>query len=84
LGEKFPIIVDVKTTVMEVSSDSVIEVDCHMDGDKIFFHRFFCALGPCTQGFREGCRRYLSVYLTRLNDRWCDQLATTCEVDGHN
>jgi hypothetical protein len=54
---------------MEVSSNSVIEFDCHMDCDKIFFHRFFCALGPCTQGFREGCRRYLSVDLTRLNGR---------------
>jgi hypothetical protein len=46
---------------MEVSPDSVIEIDCHMDGEKIFFRRLFCAHGPCTQGFRENCRPYLGV-----------------------
>jgi hypothetical protein len=40
--------------VIEVSPDSVIEVDCHMDGGKRYFCRFLCALGPCIQGFREG------------------------------
>jgi hypothetical protein len=70
--------------VMEVSPDSVIEIDCHMDGEKRNFHRFFCALEPCTQGFREGCRPYLSVDSTRLNGRWCGQLAAACGVDGQN
>jgi hypothetical protein len=69
---------------MEVSPDSVIEIDCYMDGEKMFFWRFFCALGPCTQGFREGCRPYLNVDSTRLNGRWCGQLAAACGVDGHN
>jgi hypothetical protein len=40
-----------KASVIEVSPDSVIEVDCHMDGEKRFFRQFFCALGPCIQGF---------------------------------
>jgi hypothetical protein len=70
--------------VMEISPDGIIEVDCHMDGEKMYFHRFFCALRPCTQGFREGYRPYLSLDSTRLNGRWCSQLATTCGVDGQN
>jgi hypothetical protein len=41
--------------VMEVSLDSVFEVDCHMDDENMYFRRFFCALGSCTQGVREGC-----------------------------
>jgi hypothetical protein len=69
---------------MEISPDSVIEVDCHMDGEKMYFRRFFCALGPCTQGFREGCQPYLSVDSTRLNGRWCGQLAAACGVDDQN
>jgi hypothetical protein len=44
----------------------------------------FFALESCTQGFREGCRPYLSVDSTRLNGRWCGQLAGACEVDGQN
>jgi hypothetical protein len=69
---------------MEISLDSVIELDVHMVDDKIFFRRFFCALGPCIQGFLEGCQPYLSVDSTRLNGRWCGHLATACGVDGHN
>jgi hypothetical protein len=69
---------------MKISPDSVIELDFHMVDEKMFFHRFFCALGPCIQGFLEGCQPYLSVDSTRLNGRWCGQLATACGVDGHN
>jgi hypothetical protein len=39
---------------MEISPDSVIELDVHMIGDEMFFRRFFCALGPYNQGFLEG------------------------------
>jgi hypothetical protein len=63
---------------MGISPDSVIELDVHMVGDKIFFRRFFCALGPCIQGFQEGCCHYLSVDPTRFNGRLCGQLTTTC------
>jgi hypothetical protein len=45
---------------------------------------FLCALGPCIQGFQEGCRPYLSVNSTRLNGRWCGQLAAACGVDDQN
>jgi hypothetical protein len=48
------------------------------------FNRFFCALGPCISGFRDGCRPYLSVDSTALNGRWNGQLASATGVDGHN
>jgi hypothetical protein len=70
--------------LMEISPDSIIEVDCHMDGEKMYFHHFFCALGPCTQSFREVCRPYLSVDSTRLNGKWCGQLVVACGVDEQN
>jgi hypothetical protein len=47
--------------MIKVSPDRVIEVDCHMAGEKLYFRRFFCALEPFNQGFREGCHPYLSV-----------------------
>jgi hypothetical protein len=82
--ENFQQLLRWKEAVMKISPDSVIEVDCHMDGEKMYFCQFFCALSPCTKGFREGCRPYLSVDSTRLNGRWCGQLVAACGVDGQN
>jgi hypothetical protein len=70
--------------VIEISPDNMIELDVHKVGDKMFFCRFFCALGSCIQGFQEGCCPYLSVDSIRLNGKWCGQLATAYRVDGHN
>jgi hypothetical protein len=56
---------------MEISPDSVIELDVNLVDKKMFFRRFFCALGPCLKGFLEGCQPYLSVDSMRLNGRWC-------------
>jgi hypothetical protein len=69
---------------MENSHDSVIEMDVHMVGYKMYFLKKNCALGPCIQGFWEGCRTYLSIDSTKLNGRWCSQLASVYGVDGHN
>jgi hypothetical protein len=44
-----------KAAMMKISPDSVIELDVHMVDDKIFFRRFFYALGPCINGFLVGC-----------------------------
>ena len=57
----------------------VLEVD-----GKVYFHRFFCALKPCIDGFLEGCRPYLSIDSTALNGRWNGHLASTVAVDDHN
>jgi hypothetical protein len=82
--QNFQQLLNWKVAVMEKSLDSVIDLDMHMVGDKMYFCRFFCAIGPCIQGFWEGCRPYLSVDSTTLNGRWNDQLASAIGVDGHN
>jgi hypothetical protein len=43
--ENFQQLLNWKAAVMEVSPDSVIEVDCHMIGEKMYFRRFFVHLG---------------------------------------
>jgi hypothetical protein len=58
-----------KEAVLEKMSDSVIEIDLDDQDGKLFFKRFFCALGPCLEGFHAGCRPYLSVDSTTLNGR---------------
>jgi hypothetical protein len=54
---------------MEISPDSVIELDVNMVDEKMFFCSFFCALRPCVKGFLEDYRPYLSVDSIRLNVR---------------
>jgi hypothetical protein len=49
--ENFQKLLNWKADVMEKSSNIVIEPDVHMVDDKMYFRRFFCALGPCIQGF---------------------------------
>jgi hypothetical protein len=60
--------------------DSLIEIDLDVEDGKLLFKRFFCALGPCLEGFCAG----LSVDSTTLNDRWNGHLLATTSVDGHN
>jgi hypothetical protein len=42
------------------------------------------ALEPCIQGFKEGCRPYLSIDSTVLTGRWNGCLASATTLDGHN
>jgi hypothetical protein len=59
-----------KEVVLQKMPNSVIEIDIDEEEDgRLYFKRFFCALGPCLEGFREGCRSYLSVDSTSLNRR---------------
>jgi hypothetical protein len=64
--------------------DSVIQIDLDIEDGKLLFKRFFCSLGPCLEGFRAGCRPYLSVDSTALNGRWNGHLPATTSVDGDN
>jgi hypothetical protein len=70
--------------VLEVMPHSVIEIEIVQEEGQLLFRRFFCAFGPCLQGFREGCRPYLSVDFTALNGRWNKYLPLAIDVDGHN
>jgi hypothetical protein len=73
-----------KEAMLEKMPDSIIEFDVEVEDEKLFFRRFFCALGPCLEGFREGCRPYLSVDSTTLNGRWNGHLPFATSVDSHN
>jgi hypothetical protein len=73
-----------KEAVLEVMPHSVIEIEIVQEEGQLSFRRFFCAFGPCLQGFREGCRPYLSVDSTALNGRWNKYLPLAIDVDGHN
>jgi hypothetical protein len=39
--------------VIEVSPDSAIQVDCHIDGAKRYFHQFFVHLGHVFRVFKR-------------------------------
>jgi hypothetical protein len=73
-----------KEAVLEKMYDSVIEIELAADEGKLYFKMFFCVLGPYLQGFREGCRPYLSVDSTALNGRWNEHLPSVTSVDGQN
>ena len=73
-----------KEAVLEKLPDSVLEIDTRMEDDKVYFSRFFCALGPCITGFQDGCRPYLSVDSTTLNGRWNGHLTSATSIDGLN
>jgi hypothetical protein len=73
-----------REAILEVMPDSVIEFDLVVEDGRLYFSRFFCAFGPCLEGFREGCRPYLSVDSTALNGRWNGHLPSATSVDGHN
>jgi hypothetical protein len=82
--DSFQLIFRWKEAVLETMPDSVIEIDLDVHDGQLYFRRFFCAFGPCLEGFREGCRPYLSVDSTALNGRWNGHLPSATSVDDHN
>jgi hypothetical protein len=82
--DSFQLLFRWKEAVLEKMPDSVIEIELDEEGERLYFRRFFCAFGPCLQGFREGCRPYLSVDSITLNGRWNGHLPSVTSVDGHN
>jgi hypothetical protein len=82
--ESFQQLFSWKEEVMKRSPSSIIEIDIKVVDGQVYFHRFFCALGPCIEGFKEGCRPYLSVDSTALNGRWNGHLAAATTLAGHN
>ncbi|CAO2190691.1 unnamed protein product [Urochloa humidicola] len=82
--ESFQQLYNWREEVLRRSPGSVIEIETMEVDGKIYFHRFFCALSPCIEGFLGGCRPYLSIDSTALNGRWNGQLASATALDGHN
>jgi hypothetical protein len=67
-----------------MSPGSVVKIDMKEEEGNIYFNRFFMALEPCIQGFKEGCRPYLSIDSTVLTGRWNGCPASATSLDGHN
>jgi len=82
--DSFELLYRWKAEVLKRSPGSVVEIEVLEVDGKVYFHRFFCALKPCIDGFLEGCRPYLSIDSTALNGRWNGHLASAVAVDGHN
>ena len=82
--ESFQLLFNWRAEVLKRCPGSVIEIGIKEVDGNFYFHRFFCALKPCIEGFLEGCRPYLSIDSTTLNGRWNGHLAAACGIDGHN
>jgi hypothetical protein len=82
--ESFELLFRWKAEVMKRSPGSVVEIEVLEVDGQVYFHRFFCALKPCIDGFLKGCKPYLSIYATTINGRWNGHLAATIVVDGQN
>ena len=51
-----------KAEVEKRSPGSVVEIDTEVTEDgKVLFSKFFMCLKPCIDGFKAGCRPYLSI-----------------------
>ena len=83
-SDSFELLFNWKAEVMKRSPGSVVEIDVLEVDGQVYFHRFFCALKLCIDGFLEGCRPHLSIDATALNGRWNGHLAAAVGVDGHN
>jgi hypothetical protein len=73
----FKLLYNFKAEIQSRSPGSVVEIDTKEE-ENIYFNWFLMALEPCIQGFKEGCRPYLSIDSTVLTSRWngCLALAT--------
>ena len=81
----FRMLYNFKAEVEKRSPDSSVEIDTEVDADgKVFFSKFFMALKPCIDGFKAGCRPYLSIDSSFLTGKWNGQLAACNALDGHN
>jgi hypothetical protein len=83
-SDSFELLFRWKAELMKCCPGSVVEIDVLEVDGQIYFHRFFCALKPCIDGFLQGCRAHLSIDATTLNGRWNGHLAAATAVDGHN
>jgi hypothetical protein len=75
-----------KSEVEKRSHGKVVEIDTEVAEDgKVYFSKIFMALESCIDGFKAGCRPYLSIdssfFLTR---KWNGQLAACNALDEHN
>ena len=82
--QSFQMLFNWREEVLKRSPGSIIEIDIKKVEGKVHFHRFFCALSPCIEGFLEGYRPYVTIDSTALNCRWSGHMAAATAIDGHN
>ena len=80
----FRMLYNFKGEVEKRSPGSVVEIDTEIVDGKVYFSKFFMALKPCIDGFKAGCRPYLSIDSSFLTGKWNGQLAACNALDGHN
>jgi hypothetical protein len=81
----FSMLYSFKAEVKKRSPGSVVEIDTEVAKDgKVYFSKFFMALKPCIDGFKAGCRPYLSIDSSFLTGKWNGQLAACNTLDGQN
>jgi hypothetical protein len=81
----FRMLYSFKAEVEKRSPGSVVEIDTEVAPDgKVYFSKNFMALKPCIDGFKAGCRPYLSIDSSFLTGKWNGQLAACNALDGHN
>ncbi|KAL1554824.1 hypothetical protein AAHA92_15339 [Salvia divinorum] len=62
-----------------IYAGSVVEIGLKETEDGVYYQRFFCCFKPSINGFLNGCRPYLSVDATALNDA-CKGLENVVKV----
>jgi hypothetical protein len=82
--QSFQMLFNWRAEVLHRSRGSIIEIDIKQVDGQLYFHRYFCALSPCIEGFLEDCRPYISIDSTTFNGRWNGHMATATAIDGHN
>lgn len=82
--ESFHMLYRWRAQVLRTCPGSVVEIGTKEVDGHVHFHRFFCALKPCIDGFLEGCRPYISIDSTALNGSWNGHMAAATGIDGHN
>jgi hypothetical protein len=74
-----------KVEVEMRSPGSIVEIDTETgEGGTKHFKRFFCCFKAAIDGFRNGCRPYISIDSTALNGFWNGHLPAAQALDGHN
>jgi hypothetical protein len=73
-----------KAEVEMRSPSSIVEIDTEDIDGQIHFTRFFCCFKAAIDGFRNGCRPYISIDSTALNGQWNGHMPAAQALDGHN
>jgi hypothetical protein len=90
--DSFNLLYTFKAEVEKAYQESVVEIDNQTveytvrgrTMKKECFRRVFISFKACWKGFLAGCRPYLAMDATALNERFRGQLVATCAIDAHN